>query len=102
MKIQLDTENKTIKIEGNVLLSDVIETLEKLLPKGLWKTYELQCNTTIVNWTTPYTLPVTIPYFPSPIWVDTNKTMPFKKYEVTCQSGNETFGLEAGTYNIVC
>ncbi len=32
MKIQVDTENKTIQLEKEVVLSKLIETLEKLLP----------------------------------------------------------------------
>lgn len=43
MKLQLDSEKKTIKIEGNVKLSDLVKHLESLLPKdcklGYWKDY---------------------------------------------------------------
>lgn len=41
MKIQLDTTNKTIKLEGEIKLSEMVSTLEKLLPKGLWKEFTL-------------------------------------------------------------
>lgn len=34
MKLQLDTENKTIKLESTVELSKLVDTLEGLLPKG--------------------------------------------------------------------
>ena len=51
MRIQLDSEKKTIKIEGNVKLSELVKHLESLLPKdcklGYWKDYELECNTII-------------------------------------------------------
>ena len=44
MKIQLDTINKTIKIEEQVNLKELVKTLEKLLPKGLWKEFDLINN----------------------------------------------------------
>jgi hypothetical protein len=35
MKLQLDTTNKTIKIEELVNLGELTEMLEKILPNGL-------------------------------------------------------------------
>lgn len=60
MKIQIDTTNKVIKIEGSVNLEELYSTLEKLFLKGEWKSFVLETNTTIVTWTNP----VTVPYFP--------------------------------------
>lgn len=54
MKIQLDTTQKTIKIEEQVKLSKLVETLERLLPKGEWKEFTLETNTTISYWSNPY------------------------------------------------
>ena len=51
MKIQLDTQNKTIKVEGMIKLCDLIKHLEILLPDGSpfgsYKEYSIDCNTTI-------------------------------------------------------
>ncbi len=54
MKIQLDTTNKTIKLEDNIKLSVLVKTLEELLPKGLWKDFTLETNTVIHQWAAPY------------------------------------------------
>jgi len=53
MRIQLDTGAKTIKLESDVLISVLIETLEKLFPKGEWKKFKLETNVIISNWNTP-------------------------------------------------
>lgn len=49
MKIQLDTDQKTIKIESDVTLQKLVETLESMLPGGKWKEFTLKTNVT-VNW----------------------------------------------------
>lgn len=64
MKIQLDTNAKTIKVEEDVNLSELISKLKKLLPKGEWKEYTLQSNTTI-QW---YTYPYIIYNYNKPFW----------------------------------
>jgi len=54
MKLQLDTTNKTIKMENNVNLKELFDILEKMLPNNLWQEFTLEANVTI-NWTTsPY------------------------------------------------
>ena len=50
MKIQLDTTEKTIKIEEKVNLGELVKILDKLLPNKEWKQYELETNTVINNW----------------------------------------------------
>ncbi len=103
MKIQLDTTNKTIKVEDDAVLGELVKILEKLLPKGLWKEYTLEANTVIENWQQPIIIErKVVPYYPSPIWfgVD-NKTSPHK-YEVTCDVNDKTFALASGTHNIEC
>jgi len=60
MKLQIDTENKTIKVDENVLLEDLVKVLNKLLPKE-WKNYTLETNSTWY-WYNP------IPYYPSQPW----------------------------------
>ena len=60
MKIQLDTENKEIKVEETVNLGELTETLEKLLPNGEWKKFKLNTQTKI-NWSPN---PINVPYQP--------------------------------------
>jgi hypothetical protein len=72
MKLQLDTENKTIKLEKDVVFSTLIETLEKLLPNGEWKEFTLETHTVIPQWSNPVVLPSVIAYpvptYPRPSW----------------------------------
>lgn len=101
MKLQLDTDAKTIKIEGTVKLKKLVETLEKLLPKGLWKEFELENNTKIVGWTNPIIVEKIIernpcPTYPSYPWIaycDTHDA----KVEILCASD-----LNSGTFNVEC
>lgn len=53
MKIQIDTQAKTIKLEQSAKLSELNELLEKFLPNGEWKEYTLETNTIINNWAAP-------------------------------------------------
>jgi hypothetical protein len=55
MRLQLDTERKTIKLDEDVQLDKLIDLLEKLLPKGEWKKFKLETNVTIKTW---YDFPV--------------------------------------------
>jgi hypothetical protein len=71
MKIQIDTKEKTIKVEENVNLGELCKVLDKLLPKE-WKGYCLLSGT-VVNWTNPITWIFTqpspiIPYIPIQPW----------------------------------
>lgn len=76
MKIQLDTEAKEIRIEESVLLSELINILEGLLPNGLWKEYKLVV-TIIQNWSYPIVYPR--PY---------NPYNPYKYGDITCGTFN--------------
>ena len=53
MKLQIDTENKTIKVEQDVVFSDLIRVLNKLLPKE-WRNYTLETNSTWYWYPYPY------------------------------------------------
>jgi|WetSurMetagenome_2_1015567.scaffolds.fasta_scaffold51908_4 hypothetical protein len=53
MKLQLDTTNKTIKIEENIKFSKLIETLKNMFPNNEWKDFTLETHTTINNWNYP-------------------------------------------------
>jgi hypothetical protein len=67
MKIQLDTTNKTVKIEENIKISKLIETLKQLLPND-WKNFTLETHTTIINWSEPYYYKPYRPYWESPFY----------------------------------
>ena len=51
MKLQIDTENKTVKIDSNILLSGLFNALESLFPDGAWEELTLEVNSIIsTNW----------------------------------------------------
>jgi len=52
MKLQLDTAKKTVRIENDIKLSQLIKTLKALLPND-WKEFTLRTNTTISQWINP-------------------------------------------------
>jgi hypothetical protein len=103
MKIQLDTTNKIIKIEGSVNIEALYETLQKLLPKGEWKQFSLEANTSI-DWISPITIPY-YPYYPptpypwwgTPTYMSNNTSMAgMTQSEIMAESYN----LKEGTYCI--
>jgi hypothetical protein len=112
MKIQLDTENKTIKLESKVKLSKLIETLKKLLPNNEWKSFELETNTVIHNWGSPVVIQRTYPVYPywQPWYTVTNNftSKANVDYSVKANSGltamatnqNNTLSLKAGVFNV--
>lgn len=55
MKIQIDTKAKTLKIENDITMSELVEFLDKILP-GEWKSYKLETNTVIHQWSQPIVL----------------------------------------------
>jgi hypothetical protein len=95
MKLQLDTEKKTIKLEQTVKLSDLVETLEKLLPDGQWKEFKLETNTVIRDWNTPIIIRErTYPTYPTYPWYSTMKSQAINF------KAESAHALKAGTYNI--
>lgn len=90
MKLQLDTTTKTIKIEADVVLSELMELLDKILP-GEWKKYTLQTNTTITNWSYPLIIKE---------YIKEQKTYPWygDNNRFYCSTSNTQ--LKTGTYNI--
>ena len=87
MKIQIETTEKVIRVQQEVILKDLLEELEKLLPNGLWKEYKLDQNTTIW-WQDPiYIYPSyqpQVPFYESP---------EYKPY-TTCNVHNTTYCIE--------
>lgn len=73
MKLQLDTTNKTIKLESNVKISALLETLKKLFPNNEWKEFSLETNVTINNWNTPIVIQKEIPWRQYPWYYGENK-----------------------------
>ena len=104
MRLQIDTTQKTIKVEGNVNLLDLVETLERMLPDGVWKTFTLETDVQII-WSNPIQLVPTWPYYP---WWTAPATIPYYAgtttsagYTLTDENGDSlTYTLAQGTYNI--
>jgi hypothetical protein len=100
MKIQLDTENKVIKVEEVVNLGELTETLERLLPNGEWKDFKLDTQTQI-NWTPN---PIIIreqpyqPYNPGPWWEYPWITYGTNSINVSGEVTN--YSLKSGVFNI--
>lgn len=94
MKIQLDTVNKTIKIEEDVNLHDFYEQLNAILPDGKWREFTLKVDK-IVEWREPITItPNTTPINPyGPFTTPQPNTYPDIWY------GTTTGDLDEGIFN---
>ena len=102
MKLQLDTTMKTIKVEGMVNLKELMETLERLLPGGLWKEFSLESNTTII-WTNPTVIYPRYPVWPYyPWWTPTYQLGDtwISDGSMGLQSEGKTYTLAEGVYNV--
>jgi hypothetical protein len=107
MKLQIDTTQKVIKVEGTVSLLELTETLERFLPNGVWKTFSLECGSAII-WAQPYPVYPSWPYYPW--WTYTTPTYvagvgevinTTSVYQLTNDSGAQiTYNLVPGTYNV--
>ena len=64
MKIELDYDNKIIRLENQTKLSIFVEKIQKILPD--WKEWTLDTNTTI-NWNNPVVINPS-PYIPVKPW----------------------------------
>lgn len=101
MKIQLDTDRKTIKLEDNVLLSKLVETLNKLLPNKEWKKFTLETHTTITHWHEPIVVekwhePV-YPWYQPNYYSTIGDSILVKGYKATETSAMQ---LNSGVYNV--
>lgn len=115
MKIQLDTDNKTVKIEPNYDLKTVTvqqdskfcnlgefyDLLQKLLPNDLWREFKLEIGI-INNFSSPIIIKEFYPINPfplQPMYIPPYPTTPGPDYPqfpwITCDSG-----LNKGTFNI--
>jgi hypothetical protein len=96
MKLQIDTSTKIIRVEGTVSLLELTETLERLLPNGVWKTFSLESGSAII-WAQPYPVYPSWPYYP---WWTTPGTTGVP-YALTNESGVQvSYNLLPGSYNI--
>ena len=101
MKIQLDTTNKTIKIEENIKVSKLIATLKKLLPED-WKDFTLETHTIINNWGSPYIIKE-YPVYPQPYYPNYPWYCSSTKDNTFSMSSNQTtadYSLKSGVYNV--
>ena len=62
MRIQIDTEQKEIRLPDQVRFDDLIDKLNMLFPDGSWKEYYLVIDNTI-TWIQPV-LPIVQPFTP--------------------------------------
>jgi len=105
MKLQLDTENKTIKLESSVELSKLVETLESLLPGGKWKEFTLQTNTTITYGSYPVIIDRLVgrPWYERPWYVTCQSTTLSNGGTITAPTytaDNKSYQLKSGIYDI--
>jgi hypothetical protein len=97
MKLQIDTSTKIIRVEGTVSLLELTETLERLLPNGVWKTFSLESGSAII-WAQPYPVHPSWPYY---LWWQNPTYSTGITYSLFNEDGKEvTYNLVAGSYNI--
>lgn len=106
MKFQLDTTNKTIKIEESVKLSKLLSVVKRMFPNGEWQDFTLLTNTTIEQWLNPI---IYKEYYPQPIkpWYESpwicnmsNTKTGIARSTNIGGSSSINYELKAGTYNI--
>jgi len=89
MKLQIDTDNKTINILENVQFGVLIDILDKLFPNREWKSFTL-ITEVISKWMSPIIIDTPIyPPYPSYPWVT---------FDGTNKNGNLLYNT--GTYNV--
>lgn len=69
MKLQLDTKEKIIRIEGTVNLGELFNQLDNLFPNLEWREYSLEPVQTIINWISPITYPISPDYPDTHPWI---------------------------------
>lgn len=98
MKLQIDTKNKTIKVEEQVNLGQFINTLNQFFPNEEWKKFNLQTNVNI-NWTSPIIIDKHIPPYQYPWW-----NQPYATYSpniTLCNNPSDNqYVLSSGIFNV--
>ena len=78
MRIQIDTTNKTVRIEEQVKLPELFSLLKKMLPNDEWKAYSLE-QAAITYWANPITWPYAQPFYNDP-----------NVFKINCTSDTQT------------
>ena len=66
MKLEINTEEKKIKLTETVNLGELFTFLEEFLPDLKWREYSIEVNV-VNNWVNPIT-PITVPTYPYPAY----------------------------------
>ena len=97
MKMQIDTDKKTVKIESDVSLSELFNTLKKLFPNNEWKDFTLVSSSTITYWREPLIIrEIERERWPTP-WQPWYSTRLANKNTGDTQ---KTQSLKSGIYNV--
>ncbi len=102
MKIQIDTDHKTIKIENDVSIEKLLNTLKKLFPNNEWKEFTLQTNTVIERFHSPIVVEKwREPYYP---WWSTRYYSQNMDHSLSsklmAKSDDNRFSLKSGVFNV--
>jgi hypothetical protein len=62
MKLQIDTTNKTIKLEESIKLDTLFNTLNEMFPNNGWREFELLTNVTVQWNSIPIVIQPSYPY----------------------------------------
>lgn len=90
MRIQIDTDNKIIRLEKDILLKTLIDQLNKLFPNRTWENFTLETSI-INNWIEP------IKIYPNPV----NPTYPIYPWCTYNEfKDSNTIDYNSGTYNV--
>lgn len=95
MKLQLDTTNKTVKVEENVKVIDLINILKKMLPND-WEHFTLETHTEITYWRDPIIIKER-PWRPyeQPWYYSNEKMLTMKTNDNTAE-----YSLKPGLFNV--
>lgn len=89
MKIQLDLNARTIKIEESVNLGEFVKAMKKLFANDEWKEFKIETNTTILNWGNPIVID-RYQVYPQPF---VQPSYPFWWQSPTCICGGTSAGV---------
>lgn len=101
MKIQIDTDNKIIRLENSINMGEFMEKINLLFPNDSWKEYKIETNTQVV-WQEPIIVnqyPIYREPYPywwaKPIYYGTTTNT-----ETTYNNCSANTMLTSGTYNV--
>ena len=101
MKLQVDTNLKTITVEESINLGELMDVLNDMFPKFAWREFTICPVKTIEHWTNPISIPWT-PWQPiTTPWV-TPGTAPYTPSwgTVTCSGNANGVSLAAGNCSV--